>query len=194
MIERLLKKPLVSGLIFAVFPAVQLLWEHTHGGIVRHYLLQREDLPSFSNAWGLLTLPLLAFAAIWFVKRRIRRAGARKPGTSEGEAHQREHASCRTRMEKFVAIGFLGGLVLGGLMAFFWAMGLSDYMPFLMLFPLVLAFFVPTYRPECLLGFVLGMSWTFGGVLPVGIGLLLALGSWMIYKGIRVGILRLVGR
>jgi hypothetical protein len=39
---------------------------------------------------------------------------------------------------------------------------------------LLIALFYPIYRAECLLGFVLGMTFTFGAVLPTGIGSILA--------------------
>jgi hypothetical protein len=46
---------------------------------------------------------------------------------------------------------------------------------------LVFAFFFPIYRAECLLGFVLGMTYTFGGVLPIIIGTVLVLITGAIY-------------
>lgn len=167
MIRKLTRHPAISALCFAIFPAVQLLWEHTHGGVVSHYLLNRKDLPAISNWWGLLTIPLLAYITFRVI---------------------------RERPEKQAFQGFLGGLAFGALLAAFWAFGLVEYMPPMLLVPLILAFFLPTYRMECLLGFVLGMAWTFGGVLPIAIGGILGLGSWIIYKGIRGGILKLMGR
>ena len=41
-----------------------LLWEYFNGGVVSHNLLAREDLPAFSNFWGLLTVPLLFWISI----------------------------------------------------------------------------------------------------------------------------------
>ena len=40
-----------------------LAWEHFHGGVVSHHLLNRADLPAISNAWGAVFLPALA----WFL-------------------------------------------------------------------------------------------------------------------------------
>ena len=34
---------------------------------------------------------------------------------------------------------------------------------------ILLSFFIPLYHPEYLLGFVLGMTFTFGAILPLGI-------------------------
>lgn len=47
------------------------------------------------------------------------------------------------------------------------------------LFPgmVVLALFLPGYRAECVLGFVLGMTLTFGAVLPTAIAVIIAIAS-----------------
>jgi Na+-transporting NADH:ubiquinone oxidoreductase subunit NqrB len=52
---------------------------------------------------------------------------------------------------------------------------------------LPLSFFFPIYRAECLLGFVLVMTYTFGAILPTGIGsFLILIGMW-IYLFLRSG-------
>ena len=186
MIDRLVKRPWLSALVFAVFPAIQLLWEHTHGGVVSHYVLHRKDMPAISNWWGLVTIPLLAWIAFSLIRRRKSKLG--KDELSESGS------GSGTRMDKAVVFGFTGGLVFGIVLASFWELNLDAYMPPLLLIPLVLAFFLPTYRIECLLGFVLAMGWTFGGVLPLAIGSILLIGAWIVHKGIRGGILRLIGR
>ena len=188
------KKPWVSCLVFALFPAVQLLWEKAHGGIVSHYLLHREDLPAISNVWGLLTIPVLAYLAFWFLKSRRLQEGPSCPGGDRDTVSLAASKPTAAHIKKTFWWGLLGGLAFGALLSVFWALGLSEYMGPMLLIPLLLAFFFPSYRAECLLGFVLGMSWTFGGVLPLAVGLILVLGSWCIHKGIRPGILRLVKR
>ena len=60
------------------------------------------------------------------------------------------------------------------------------------LFPL--AMFFPIYRAECLLGFVIGMTFTFGGVLPTVFGSILVLVSVTLYKYVRPGILYLASK
>ncbi len=47
-----------------------VLWEYFNGGVVSHNLLAREDMPAFSNWWGLLTVPLLFWISIYFINRR----------------------------------------------------------------------------------------------------------------------------
>jgi hypothetical protein len=45
---------------------------------------------------------------------------------------------------------------------------------------LLLALLLPAHRPESLLGFVLGMSWTFGAVLPALVGGVIAGLTWAV--------------
>ncbi|HSF52731.1 MAG TPA: hypothetical protein VLA71_03215, partial [Algoriphagus sp.] len=54
---------------------------------------------------------------------------------------------------------------------------------------LLAALFLPIYRAECLLGFVFGMTYTFGAVLPTLVGSILALIGAAIYLFIRRGII-----
>ena len=46
----------------------------------------------------------------------------------------------------------------------------------------ILAFFFPLYKSEYLLGWVLGASFTFGAIIPMGFGSLLALIFFIFYK------------
>ena len=151
-----------SRLTFAAWAllveALHLGWEALHGGIASHHLLQRADLPAFSNAWGLLLVPLLG---AW--------AGGRWP--SEGR-----------RVALGLALPLLLGLALS--LSFQWQMPEATELIFFSL-PL-LALLLPAQRPECLLGFVLGMSWTFGAVLPTLIGgVILALSGLVRHLGRR---------
>lgn len=151
-------------------------------------------MPAISNWWGLVTIPLLAYLTFLLIRRRYTRGGLEGfEGKGLGSLGAPKEQS-GIRMDKAVLFGFLGGLVYGALLASFWAFGLEDFMPPMLLLPLALAFFLPTYRAECLLGFVLAMAWTFGGVLPLAIGIILIVGAWIIYEGIRVGLLKLMGR
>ena len=56
----------------------------------------------------------------------------------------------------------------------------------------ILAFFKPLYKSEYLLGFVLGATFTFGGMIPMGFGSVLALLFFMFYTigRILLGLLR----
>ena len=50
---------------------------------------------------------------------------------------------------------------------------------------LLLSLFLPIYRAEYILGFVIGMTYTFGAVLPTGLGCILAIICAVIYLLVR---------
>ena len=110
-----------------VAAAVQLGWEHTHGGILRHHLLNDASLPAISNLWALLVMPMLGALAGWVVDRRTReRSGTLIPAIA----------------------GFLGSL-LGGvaLSVAFVASGEAAATQVMMAL-LVAAVLLPVYRAE----------------------------------------------
>jgi hypothetical protein len=125
-------------------------WEATHGGIRVHHLLQRADLPGLHNAWGLLVLPLLAW---WAVRRAQRRGGlAARP----------------------VQLGLAVALALGLALSTAFALGAQSATEAIFFTAIGLSLLLPAYRAECLLGWVLGMLWAFGALLPLAIGSVLA--------------------
>jgi hypothetical protein len=143
--------------------ALLLAWQHLHGGVPAHHLLGREDLPSISNWWGLAGLPALT----WFLLGRIER---RRP-VADSPAP---------------ASGFAGALVFGALLALFFGLGRGDMCEHLVEGLPLIALTYPIYRAECVLGFVLGMTYTFGPVLPVFAAIVFALGATILFHGIRL--------
>lgn len=135
--------------------ALHLGWEASHGGIVTHHLLQRADLPGLSNAWGLLVLPALA---AW--------AAGRWPTPP----------APRWRF----GLGFALPLAWGLALSLAFQAQLQPVTESLFFGLLLLAVLLPAHRPESLLGFVLGMSWTFGALLPTVIGGVIAVLSWAV--------------
>lgn len=136
--------------------ALHLGWEALHGGIASHHLLQSADMPALSNAWGLLILPALAAWA----------AGRLPP------------APPAARDWLPVAAGFAMPLLLGAALSLAFALKLQALTEAIFFGLLLLALLLPAHRPEQLLGFVLGMSWTFGAVLPTLVGGVIAGLSW----------------
>ncbi len=152
-----------------------LTWNHYHGGIPSHHILARKDLPEISNLWGAVLIPLLTGFLLYRIKKRlVRNAGGK---------------SIATKSVVHVLYGFSGALLFGILLAVFFALGYSDATGYMFYGLFVLAFLFPIYRGECILGFVLGMTFTFGPVLPTGIGSIFALISTVLYLYVRPGVL-----
>jgi len=128
-----------------------LAWEHFHGGVRSHHLLDRADLPAISNAWAALLLPAMA----WFLSGRVQRRI-----TSKSQA---------TRPVT-VVVTFIAALLFDALFAGFFTYGYETVTGYLFQGLIVFALLLPLYRAECVLGFVLGMTFTFGAVLPTLVG------------------------
>jgi hypothetical protein len=147
-----------------------LIWQHFHGGVPAHYLFQNPELPRMSNWYGGLILPALTWGLLGLTKRRMM-----KTGLGLGP----------------VIVGLAAGSVFGiGLSVTFFSsyQSVTGYL-FLSLLPL--AFFLPAYRAECLLGFILGMSTAFGAILPTMFGFIMALVTFVIHRCTRWSLRRL---
>lgn len=146
--SRLWLPPAALGLAILA-AAAHLGWEHTHGGIRSHHLLNRADLPTISNAWGLLVLPVLGTLAGGVVRRRATAAPT-------------------------ALAAFLGALVAGVALSVAFVAGSESAASLVFLGVLLTGLVLPTYRAEYLFGFVLGMTFVFGSILPTVFGLLAA--------------------
>lgn len=155
-----------------VLTTIFILWEYFNGGVVSHNLLAREDLPAISNWWGLLTVPLLFWIAISIIHRR---RGDEIKSESKSEEYETE-----------VLKRFLAALAFGILISLLWEFNFESFLQYFILFPIVIAFFKPVHLPEYLMGFVLGMLFTFGGVLPILIGVILLVICFLINKLMRI--------
>lgn len=165
----------VTFLIFSF-----LFWEHFHGGVTSHHLLNQRDLPAISNWWSGLFLPVLT----WFLLTRIeKRLLQYAPQESEISRHTR-----RVFWIFLTALGF--GIILS--ISF-----THDYKPFLdnvLYILLVLSFIIPIYYAEFILGFILGMTYTFGALLPTAFILVMAVLGILTYGLIRPTVLKLITR
>ena len=149
-----------------------LAWNHYHGGVPSHHILARKDLPEISNWWGGLLLPLLTWFLLYRIQKRI--------GFNDYKT-----------LKINVLHGFLAALFFGILLCTSFTLGFKIESKMLMSV-FIIALFFPIYRAEYLLGFVLGMTFTFGAVLPTLIGSVLILISAVLYLFVRRGILYLV--
>ncbi len=139
----------VAALLFA---GAHLAFEHCNGGVQSHHLLQRADLPSISNWLGLALLPLLG--VVLGLRLRAQPVSAGPAG-----------------IPRTILVAFAVALLYGAALAVSFELGPNAFtsVAFFGLFACALAF--PVYRSEYMLGFVVGMTFTFGAVLPLLVAL-----------------------
>lgn len=154
----------IAAMAFAI---AHVAFEHVNGGVKTHHFLARQDLPGFSNWLGIIVLPLLA--AILSV--RIRRMS---------------QADRPRDLPRSVALPFAGALLYGAVLAASFHFGASQIslIAFAGLFPCALA--LPVYRAEYILGFVVGMTATFGSVIPSVFALVFAALSFIARRVFRL--------
>jgi hypothetical protein len=154
---------------------IHLGWEATHGGVRAHHLLARNDLPSVSNWWGLLVLPLLGGLTGVSVQGRL----------------QRNRVALHTS-----SIALIGSALVGVTMSTLFATGYQDVVPRIFLGVLATGVVLPIYRPEYLFGFLLGTMFVFGPVIPLAGCLFAAVVSFTAHilidliRGVSAGLMR----
>jgi hypothetical protein len=152
------------GLTIAVSLAIWslLAWRHLHDGVPAHHLLHNPDAAA-------------SFRLDW------RRPGSRPdlvPAGVEPASHGGRGFPCSSARRRR-PVGWPG---LRSAMSVSFSSGHESITSYLFFALLPLALFLPVYRPECLLGFVLGMSVVFGSVLPTLFGSLMALATFVIHR------------
>jgi hypothetical protein len=154
-----------------------LAWDYFHEGVPTHHILHREDLPGISNWWGGIVLPLFTWFLLYLIQNNM---------------NDNDKSNINSSPIQFL-YRFLGALLFGILLSFFFTIG-SEIPGYMMIGIILLSFFIPLYRPEYLLGFVLGMTYTFGAILPIGIGIILTVIFIISFKIVRYGILHIVSK
>ena len=163
--------------IVSILSWSQIAWDYFHGGVPSHHILHRPDLPGISNWWGAIVIPLVT----WFLLNRIK--------ARIGPNEQQE-----TKIVLRNAIyGFASAILFGVLFSVAFSLG-SNFTSYMLYGLFILSFFLPIYRAEYLLGFVLAMAYTFGGILPIGIGIILTFIFLFTYKVIRTFIIYLFSK
>jgi hypothetical protein len=148
-----------------------LAWYNFNGGVPSHHILAREDLPEISNWWGGILLPLLTYLVLFRVQKRENLTNGKRPKFLQ--------------IPLQVWVGFLSALILGVVLSVFFTLGNTEIPEYLILSVFFISLFFPVYRAECILGFVIGMTFTFGAILPTGIGSILAIIAFLIHHLIR---------
>lgn len=145
------------------FALAHLSIELLTGGVRVHYPLQNDDLPALSNWWGLVLLPALA----WFSYTHMD-----KDSSPDGVLG----------LEKSVIYRLLCAFIYGAAIGATFEFGLGQTPLYLLLASLLGGFVYPLYRLEIILGGVLGMTYTFGAVIPTVVLSLVALSSLITYS------------
>ena len=140
-----------------VFIVAQLGWHWLQGGISAHHLLANPDLPSVSDAWGLIILPGLA----WLAARRLQ----------------------HTTNQAVFWYSLLLGFGYGGLLALLYLNGVKQPVALLFFGTYLLALLLPLHRPEVVLGYVAALSLAFGAVLPLMMSSPAILIAWLASLG-----------
>lgn len=169
---RIIFTGIVTILIWA-----HLAWDYFHEGVPTHHILHRQDLPGISNWWGGIALPLLTWFLLYLIQNKM---------------NENDKSNTKSNPTPFV-YRFLGAFLFGILMSILFTIG-SEMPRYMMIGIILLSFFTPLFRPEYLLGFILGMTYTFGAILPIGFGIILTVLFIIAYKFIRFGVLYLVSK
>ncbi len=165
---------LTTRLYFTAFVSLAiwslLAWNYYHGGVPGHHVLARKDLPEISNWWGSLVLPALTWFLLFRMQKRLQK--------SNGQGYL-------AKLPAKVVYAFTAALLFGATLAVFFNLGYENLLGYILNGLFLLALFLPVYRAECLLGFVLGMTYTFGAVLPTAVGSVLVVISIVLYQLLR---------
>lgn len=155
------KLRILTTLIVSLLIWLHIVWDYFHGGIPTHYLLHDDTLPGIPNWIGGIVLPFFT----WFLLGRIQK---------------RLYAKEIKESFATVIYRFLSALIIAIMISIFFTTGF-DVIDYIMLTILVLGFVYPLYKSEYLLGWVLGSTFTFGAMIPMIFGSLLALILWFLY-------------
>jgi hypothetical protein len=154
-----------------------LIWEHFHGGVPSHSFMARKDMPSISNWWGGLLLPLLTCFSLYRLQKRLFLTN--------------ESNTVSPKQVQTVLLLFVAGLLYAGSIAYCFETDKFDING--VLFPALLlwALIFPLFRAEFFLGFVLGMTYTFGAILPTFIASVFVSISFIGHKYVYPFVLRM---
>ncbi|WP_299763619.1 hypothetical protein [uncultured Dokdonia sp.] len=152
-IDLTFKNRLVITLVVSILMWAFLAWDYFHEGVPTHYILHNDAYPGFSNWWGAITIPIVTWGLLYLVYLRTLKEETKNNTSS-------------------TIYGFIGFFLYAALLSYSFTTG-SETIPMYMTLSLIVAsFFVPIYRPECLLGYILGMTYVFGAILPLLFGII----------------------
>lgn len=156
----------VTALIFGL-----LFWQYFHEGVPSHHILQQKDLPEISNWWGGLILPVLTWILLGRIQNRLNKQDS-------------SNQQIKNRNIKIIGL-FLLGLMLGISIVVSFTNNYRFFLDNVLYVFLIFSLIFPIYYAEFILGFIFGMTYTFGAILPTIFILILTLVGFLIYKFIR---------
>ncbi|HLP63150.1 hypothetical protein [Flavobacterium sp.] len=154
------------------------LWDYFHEGVPSHHFLANKNLPKVSNWWGIISLPL----AVAFLLYRIQLREFAHSNSIEKNKIK--------RLILHFGLAFLYAMII----AVSFSTDNSPISSFFFFGIFAFALFFPLYKSEFCLGFILGLSYTFGGVLPLVICLFLAIICFVLLTVSRLVWVKLVKR
>ncbi|MAD77441.1 MAG: hypothetical protein CML20_22170 [Rheinheimera sp.] len=154
--------PLWLPLAALLLAGIHLTYEQLSGGVQSHHLLNDATLPAISNWFELLTLPLLAAALGWYCQK------------------QPAHLARWARVPRSILPGLFGAASYGAVLAISFSAGMLTLTSIIFFSLLLVALLFPVYRLQYICGFVMAMTFTFGGILPLLIAVPFALLSWIL--------------
>jgi hypothetical protein len=170
MTQKIFIKIIIFFTLFVTIAILGLiLWDYYHDGVPTHHLLNKKDLPGISNWWGAILLPLATYLSLNRIKKRI----------------NFETDSNSQNLKKQFLIPFVISFFYAIIIAVSFSTGNSQISNLFFPAIFIIALFFPIYKSEYFLGFIIGLTYTFGGVLPIVIGLFLAIIGFLLFKGIR---------
>jgi hypothetical protein len=131
-------------------------------------------MPTISNWWGGLLLPIVAYVLTGRVQRRLQLFGT--------DAARADAAL------RIAAAAFVGAALYGAAMAVGFLTGYNDVSSFLFTALPLVGLMLPLFRAEYLLGFIAALSMVFGGVLPLIIATGVATMSFVLHATVRRGV------
>ena len=154
--------PWLFALFSIVFMAALLAHEHFNGGVRSHHLLDRRDLPAISDWFGLAVLPVLG----WLLGIRLRDRTTSLAGSGAAIG---------------IGMALVCSLLYGAALAASFEVGASAVTSGLFFGLFLLAVVLPVYRVEYMFGLVVGMTFTFGAVLPALVAIVVAAVSGLLH-------------